>query len=494
VFKITPQGTLTTLWQFNGTNGATPYAGLVQGSDSNFYGTTYNGGTNGYGTVFKITSQGTLTTLWQFGANPTNGDNPHADLVQGGDGNFYGTTYQGGTNGAGTVFKITPQGTLTTLWQFGGSNGQYPYAGLVQGSDSNFYGTTYAGGTNFGTVFKITSEGTLTTLWDFGPGFAGGTLPYAGLVQGSDGNFYGTTYGGGTNNDGSVFKITPQGTLTTVWQFNGSNGKNPNAGLVQGSDGNFYGTTYQGGTNYVVISGSTNYLGTVFKLVASSPPEASFTATPTSGAAPLGVSFTDTSCGSVTGWAWAFGDGNTSASGNPSDIYSGPGNYTVQEIVSGLGGTSTSTVANLISVYSPFAWWHLNYFGTTNNSGKTAPTADYTGTGMSNTNKFMAGFNPLNPAAYLHIISIVAGQTNVVVTYLGASGDNTYIPGIASRTNVLEFTPGSATGSYSNNFISTGQTNILSSGNGLGTETNMTDFGGATNSPSRYYRVRVLLP
>jgi len=291
-----------------------------------------------------------------------------------------------------------------------------------------------------------------------------------------------------------VFKITPQGTLTTVWQFNGSNGKNPNAGLVQGSDGNFYGTTYQGGTNYVVISGSTNYLGTVFKLVASSPPEASFTATPTSGAAPLGVSFTDTSCGSVTGWAWAFGDGNTSASGNPSDIYSGPGNYTVQEIVSGLGGTSTSTVANLISVYSPFAWWHLNYFGTTNNSGKTAPTADYTGTGMSNTNKFMAGFNPLNPAAYLHIISIVAGQTNVVVTYLGASGDNTYIPGIASRTNVLEFTPGSATGSYSNNFISTGQTNILSGGNGLGTETNMTDFGGATNSPSRYYRVRVLLP
>jgi len=275
-------------------------------------------------------------------------------------------------------------------------------------------------------------------------------------------------------------------TLTTLYSFSAStNGLNPEAGLVQGSDGNFYGTTLYGGTSNS---------GTVFKLVLPSPPEASFTASPTSGPAPLGVSFTDTSCGSVAGWAWAFGDGNTSTNQNPSDIYAAPGNYTVEEIVSGLGGTSTSTVANLISVYSPVSWWQLNYFGTTNNHGNTTPTADYTGTGMSNTNKFMAGFNPTNPAAYLHIITIVAGQTNVVVTYLGANGDNTYIPGIASRTNVLEFTTGTVGGSYSNNFSSTGQTNILSGGNGLGTVTNMTDVGGATNLPSRYYRIRVLLP
>ncbi|HVM61427.1 MAG TPA: glycosyl hydrolase 53 family protein [Verrucomicrobiae bacterium] len=231
-------------------------------------------------------------------------------------------------------------------------------------------------------------------------------------------------------------------------------------------------------------------------------PVASFTASPTSGPAPLSVNFTDTSSGSATGWAWAFGDGNTSASQNPSDTYLTPGSYAVQEIVSDLGGASTSTVANLISVYSPFAWWQLGYFGTTNGSGNTAPTADYTGTGMSNTNKFLAGFNPTNPAAYLHIISVApTNGTNIVVTYLGASGDTSWSPGVQLRTNVLDFTMGDAGGNYpASGWQDTGQTNVLgvglsvNGGTGLGTVTNMTDFGRATNVPSRYYRVRVLLP
>jgi len=262
VFKFTSGGTLTMLWQFNGTNGLNPDACLFQGNDGNFYGTTEVGGTNDYGTVFKITPQGRLTTLWQF--NGTNGEYPVAGLVQGSDGYFYGTTAWGGTNGVGTVFSITSQGTLTTLWQFNGGNGEYPDGGLVQGGDGNFYSTTSHGGTNdSGTVFKITPQRNLTTLWQFGPYPSANSLyPWAGLVQGNDGSFYGTTeFGGDTNLDsygyGTVFRITPQGTLTTLWQFNLNNGEYPLAGLVQGSDGNFYGTTINGGSNNV---------GTVFNI------------------------------------------------------------------------------------------------------------------------------------------------------------------------------------------------------------------------------------
>ena len=235
-------------------------------------------------------------------------------------------------------------------------------------------------------------------------------------------------------------------------------------------------------------------------LTPASPPVASFTTGPTTGAAPWSVSFTDTSTssGSITGWAWAFGDGNTSTNQNPSNLYLNPGTYTVQEIVSDSVGSSTDTVVNLINVYDPFAWWQLNYFGSTNNPNA-APDADATGSGMSNLNKFLAGFNPANPAAYLHIISIVqrqvAGITNVVVTYLGANGDNTYSPGIASRTNVLDYTTGDASGNYTSGaWQDTGQTNILSGGNGSGVVTNMVDSAIPSPSTNRYYRVRVLLP
>ncbi|MGD0058631.1 MAG: DNA/RNA non-specific endonuclease [Verrucomicrobiia bacterium] len=225
----------------------------------------------------------------------------------------------------------------------------------------------------------------------------------------------------------------------------------------------------------------------------ATPPLASFTASPTNGTEPLAVTFTDTSSGSPTTWVWTFGDGiGTSTAQNPNYTYTSPGTYAVTLIASNAGGSSTDTVANLISVYDPFASWQ-QFYGLTGTLS--SGNASYTGDGMSNTNKFMAGFNPTNAAANLHIISIAnTNTTNINVTYLGANGDSTWSPGIASRTNVLEFTPGTANGSYTNNFVSTGQTNILSGGNGLGTVTNMTDFGGATNKPSRFYRVRVLLP
>jgi uncharacterized repeat protein (TIGR03803 family) len=247
VFRITPSGTLTTLYSFAVSDGASPYAGLVQGTDGNFYGTTDAGGTGGYGTVFKITPSGTLTTLHSFPAFVGDGLYPDAALVQGSDGNFYGTTNGGGASGSGTVFKITAGGTLTTLYSFAWPDGQSPAAALIQGSDGNFYGTTYSGGAicSCGTVFKITPAGTLTTLHSFAG--SDGYSPAAALIQGTDGNFYGTTYYGGASSYGTVFKITPAGALTTLYSFAGSDGANPYAGLVQGTDGNFYGTTYLGG-------------------------------------------------------------------------------------------------------------------------------------------------------------------------------------------------------------------------------------------------------
>jgi PKD repeat protein len=209
----------------------------------------------------------------------------------------------------------------------------------------------------------------------------------------------------------------------------------------------------------------------------------------------LTVTFDDSSTGPITNRFWSFGDGGTasfSVATNPTHTYSNPGSYSVTLVVSGTGGSSTNTVANLISVYAPFAWWQLNYFGSTNNADA-ASDVDLYGTGMSNTNKFLAGFNPTNAAAYLHIISVATSNVDVIVTYLGASGDTNYVPGVQSRTNVLEYTAGAGNGNYtSTNFTSTGQTNILGGGTGLGTVTNMTDPGGATNNPSRYYRVRVL--
>jgi len=242
VFKITPSGTLTTLHTFNGTDGDNPQAGLIQATDGNFYGTTASGGTSnncggGCGTVFKITPSGSLTTLHSFSV--TDGFNVVAGLVQGSDGNFYGTTVGGGTGGCGnggTVFKITPSGTLTTLYNFGNqpscASGYQPKAGLVQGTDGNFYGTSSGGGANNqGTVFAITPGGSLTTLYSFcaQTGCADGTTPVAGVIQASDGNFYGTTYNGGVDNSGTVFKLSVSYSTLTV-SINGN-------GAVTSTDG-----------------------------------------------------------------------------------------------------------------------------------------------------------------------------------------------------------------------------------------------------------------
>ena len=274
VFKITPQGTLTTLWQFgslsNNADGNSPFAGLVQGRDGDFYGTTASGGINHAGTVYKITSAGTLTPLWQFGGltNDADGIGPNG-LTQGSDGNFYGTTIGEELNTHGTVFRITPQGSLTTLYSFGNvaGDGIDPFATVVQGRDGNFYGTTGSGGAfGHGTVFRMTPTGELTNIWHFSGGLDG-AFPTAALVQGRDGLFYGTTYSGGSSNLGIVYKITSTGTLTPLWQFgsfaNGADGGRPNDALVLGSDGSFYGTASGGGTNHPFSN------GTAFKITSA---------------------------------------------------------------------------------------------------------------------------------------------------------------------------------------------------------------------------------
>jgi uncharacterized repeat protein (TIGR03803 family) len=283
VFQITLGAKLTVLHSFNATDGANPLAGLVQANKGNFYGTTYQGGNSpncpsglGCGTVFEITAAGKLNTLYSFCAQTgcTDGELPAAGLVQGTDGNFYGTTVNGGDltcyapYGCGTVFKITPRGTLTTLHKFAGypTEGAFSYTGLVQGIDGSFYGSTVDGGANdscsssagygCGTFFKITAAGALTTIYSFctQASCADGTNPEAELVQATDGNFYGTTGFGGASvaciyGCGTVFKVTTTGKLTTIHSFNATDGYLPESALVQATNGIFYGTTFDGGAN-----------------------------------------------------------------------------------------------------------------------------------------------------------------------------------------------------------------------------------------------------
>lgn len=248
VFKITSAGTLRVLFNLSPpTTGYAPFGGLTLAMDGNFYGTTSVGGPGGWGTLFKITPSGKMKVLYSF-SNDSNGSSPTSPPIQGVDGNLYGTTSAsfGGSQGFGTIYKITPTGEFSTLYQFSGVDGQWPWASMLLASDGNFYGTCYTGGTSgFGTVYKITPAGKLTTIYNFDG--THGIWPAAGLVEADDKTFYGTTLDGGANNSGVIFKISPAGKLTAIHDFDPTTSIGYRSGLVQATDGNFYGVVPDGG-------------------------------------------------------------------------------------------------------------------------------------------------------------------------------------------------------------------------------------------------------
>jgi uncharacterized repeat protein (TIGR03803 family) len=262
IFRITPGGMLTTLASFDGTNDGTyPYGALLQAADGNFYGTTLYG-PNSQGTVFKMTLDGALTTLGWFMAgysgpptgNLLNGDSPNGDLIQGSDGNIYGTT-QGGT-----VFRLVPSGTNWQLQGLGTPPGgnAIPSGGLLQATDGSFYGVTVGSAdAPYGTIYQMTPDGTVSTFVTLLGGYDQAVNPVGNLWQATDGSFYGTAQCCGDN--GCLFKCTTNGVLTTFpCDYDAGGGLNPP--LVQANDGNFYGTSVTGNADDPFYPGSKGWM------------------------------------------------------------------------------------------------------------------------------------------------------------------------------------------------------------------------------------------
>ncbi len=245
VFETTTLGGGGDLYAFDNSDGANPIGGVTLGSDGNFYGTAAFGGSTNQGVLFKITPGGTYTILHEF-LGGTDGADPFAQPILASDGNLYGTTY--GSTVASTVYKYTPSGNFSTIYQFDQTHGGLVASPLIQGTDGNLYGNALDGGANnCGTLFKMSRAGVILSYYSLRCG-AGGSLPAGPLVQASDGNFYGVTSAGGAANLGTVFKWTQKGAFTILHQFSGTaNGEFP-VGLVQATDGNLYGATSSGGS------------------------------------------------------------------------------------------------------------------------------------------------------------------------------------------------------------------------------------------------------
>jgi uncharacterized repeat protein (TIGR01451 family) len=321
---------------------------------------------------------------------------------------------------------------------------------------------------------------------------ASGTGPQDFVVQISQqSNFSSVIFDSGTMTTHAAFTTTPMNTFTlsntgltgTVYFRIYGYAATSAAGTWRLDNLNVQGTMTSGGAapgaGWSIDSISVSQI--VCCATAPQPPVASFTASPSSGAAPLSVNFTDTSTGGVaTSWTWTFGDGNTSAAQNPANIYINPGAYSAQLIASNGGGWSTNSAT--IHIYSPYDWWRNSYFGATNTANG-APDADADGTGMSNTNKFLAGLNPTNPASVFGITSVVIdGSNNVLITWSTAG----------VRTNAVQVSEGDADGGYTTNFVDLTTAPYIILPVSGDTTTNYLDVGGATNGPGRYYRIRLV--
>ena len=268
VFKINKDGSgYTHLLRFDGgAQGSSPNAALIELNDGKLYGSGNLGGSAGFGNLFRLSKNGSnFEVLHNFTGSSTDGKEPVGRLLKGSDGALYGTTYRGGTNGQGVVFKINPDGTgFSVLHSFvSATDGQNPFAGLVEGSDHLLYGTASAGGTyGQGTLFSVATNGaSFAVLHHFGPNGGDGQEPVAGLVQGPGGALYGSTFTGGDFINGLIFKINPNGSgYAILHQFNGGvkdEGYRPEGVLWLSGDGAFYGTTSHGGLANV---------GTLFKM------------------------------------------------------------------------------------------------------------------------------------------------------------------------------------------------------------------------------------
>ena len=250
VYELDAMGHETVLYNFAGPpRGANPWAGVIGDSAGNFYGTTYSGGTANAGVVYKLDTSRQETVLHTF-TGGADGSQPFAGVIRDSAGNLYGTTFGGGTAGFGVVYKLDTAGEETVLYNFtGGADGGGPHAGVIRDSAGNLYGTTYGGGSaNFGVVYKLDATGQETVLYSFTGGADGGN-PYAGLIRDPAGNLYGTTVNGGTANAGVVYKLEAAGQETVLYSFTGGvDGRWPFAGVIRDLAGNLYGTTVYGGT------------------------------------------------------------------------------------------------------------------------------------------------------------------------------------------------------------------------------------------------------
>jgi uncharacterized repeat protein (TIGR03803 family) len=259
VFKLDTAGNETVLHSFGGSDGSYPYAGVILDADGNLYGTTYRGGADGYGTVYEVDSAGNESVIYSF-TGRTDGGSPQAGVIRDSAGNLYGTTSVGGPWNFGVVYKVDATGHETVLHSFaGGADGENPDSGVIRDPAGNFYGTTYLGGvSNWGVLYRLSASGHETILHTF-TGGADGSYPEAGVILDSSGNVYGTTSsGGGTSDGGVVYEVDSAGIETVIASFPfAAGGSNPYAGLIRGPAGNFYGTTFYGGASN---------LGVVYKL------------------------------------------------------------------------------------------------------------------------------------------------------------------------------------------------------------------------------------
>jgi uncharacterized repeat protein (TIGR03803 family) len=285
IFRLATNGPLNQLFALNGTDGANPSSGVTLASDGNFYGTTMFGGSAGVGVLFKLTPGGNYTILHEF-AGGADGAYPEGSPLQASDGNLYGTTH--GLPGSCTVYKYSKLGIYSVLATLASTDGSGLEGPLLQGSDGNLYGTASQGGANgFGTIFKMTTTGTVISHYSF-TGHGDGAAPIGGLIQGTDGNFYGMAGGGGKYTFGTIFKITPKVAFSTLYSFQGGPGDGafPGSGLVQGTDGNLYGAT---------VSGGIDGYGTVFQVSTSGAYRLLYSFQAATGEVPLTALLQDTS-------------------------------------------------------------------------------------------------------------------------------------------------------------------------------------------------------